>query len=88
MQGYADPRFILGGPPLSSAHPENDQRSSGESEEEHVDRFYIVQDLIVLAGQRDDRGPYALEHDGDNRNARLGLSVPTALKNTPSRAIA
>src|SRR4051812_40017167 len=62
------------------ASPEDDERRAGETEEEHVDCDDVVEDLIVLARERDGRGPHALEHDRDDGDARARVELAHGAK--------
>jgi hypothetical protein len=64
-----DPNKIAS-PIRTFSAPKNKQSHSSQSEEECIDCYNIVKDLIVFPGQRDDHGPDALQDDRDNRDAR------------------
>src|SRR5690242_6455042 len=57
------------------AGSEDEQRRARESEEQRVERYDVVQDLIVLASQRDDRCPDALQDDRCDRNPRTRIEL-------------
>ena len=54
----------------SFSSSKNKQGGSGQAEEERIDRYHIVKDLIVFSGQRDHCRPDTLQNDGDNWDTR------------------
>ncbi len=58
----------------------NENADGGSAKEDEIDRHYVVQNLIVTAGARDDHRQDSLQGDGYDRHLRLGMKLSNPLE--------